>query len=631
MTLAVAFYDEVREALRTDKELLDIIKERIDLTCYSDPKQVTLTADFCSYVAGRYPEDDENGAKDEAGWRPCGYDPELTKDDWLLILRNKSICDEDHLAILARIKDNGGEACVDELAKYYGKVKSYYNEGILAFAKNITGAYDIPSPKYEDTFLRMFSIPFTWKNVRSFDETNLYFKLRPELDAALSMIDLSHVELYVDVNPRRKIKNYWLLSTNPRVWGFSHMAVGDVKAYTLYNDNGSKRRIFDNLLNAKEGDIVVGYESYPTEQIVGLGEVSAAHDDKYLYLKKTEGLASPIELRDLKINPELHDMEFFKNMQGNFFHINQGEYERIMDMVREENPLQPEGGALAYTKEDFLNEVYMDGKEYDLIVEVLKNKRNMILEGAPGVGKTFTARRLAYSMMGKKDESRIEFVQFHQNYSYDDFVLGYKPTANGRELKYGIFYRFCLYAGNHPDQKYFFIIDEINRGNMSKIFGELLMMIERDYRGSVTTLSYNGLRFQVPENLYIIGMMNTADRSLALIDYALRRRFSFYLCEPRFRKERFIEYQKSLNSPLFDRVIDEVVSLNKEIELDPKLGKGYCIGHSYFCGRNSTDVTEEWLQAVVDYEVVPMLREYWHDEIERANKWAERFHEVLGH
>lgn len=158
------------------------------------------------------------------------------------------------------------------------------------------------------------------------------------------------------------------------------------------------------------------------------------------------------------------------------------------------------------------------------MVSVLQHKKNIILQGAPGVGKTFAAKRLAYAMMGEVDESRVEFVQFHQNYSYEDFVMGYKPAENGFELKYGIFYRFCQKAANQPDRDFFFIIDEINRGNMSKIFGELLLLIERDYRGTKATLAYNGLSFTVPERVHIIGMMNTADRSLAMIDYALRRR-----------------------------------------------------------------------------------------------------------
>ncbi len=147
----------------------------------------------------------------------------------------------------------------------------------------------------------------------------------------------------------------------------------------------------------------------------------------------------------------------------------------------------------------------MTEKRYENLVAVLRNKKNIILQGAPGVGKTFAARRLAWSMMGEQDDSRIEFVQFHRNYSYEDFMMGYKPVEDGFELKYGIFYRFCQKAANQPDKEFFFIIDEINRGNMSKIFGELLMLIEKDYRGTKATLAYNGLSFSVPKNLYTDG------------------------------------------------------------------------------------------------------------------------------
>ena len=128
-----------------------------------------------------------------------------------------------------------------------------------------------------------------------------------------------------------------------------------------------------------------------------------------------------------------------------------------------------------------------------------------------------------------KDKSRIEMVQFHQNYTYEDFIMGYKPTENGGfAIKPGIFYQFCKKAADDKDRPYFFIIDEINRGNLSKIFGELLMLIESDYRDTSIKLAYRDEDFYVPSNLYIIGMMNTADRSLAMIDYALRRRFSFF-------------------------------------------------------------------------------------------------------
>ena len=279
----------------------------------------------------------------------------------------------------------------------------------------------------------------------------------------------------------------------------------------------------------------------------------------------------------------------------------------------------PQACARAYTKEDFLKEVYMTGRSYENLTAVLRNKKNLILQGAPGVGKTFAARRLAWAMMGEQDDSRVELVQFHQSYSYEDFIMGYKPVEDGFQLKYGIFYRFCQKAANQPDRDFFFIIDEINRGNLSKIFGELLMLIEKDYRGQKATLAYNGLAFSVPKNLYIIGMMNTADRSLAMIDYALRRRFSFFEMEPGFDSQGFMRYQDSLNSETLNELISKIKDLNREISLDKALGKGFCIGHSYFCGQDTC--TAEWLHSIVDYDILPMLGEYWFDDAAKLRRW----------
>jgi 5-methylcytosine-specific restriction protein B len=190
--------------------------------------------------------------------------------------------------------------------------------------------------------------------------------------------------------------------------------------------------------------------------------------------------------------------------------------------------------------------------------------------------------------------------------------MGYKPNEEGGfYLKKGVFYNFCKAAKADPNRPYFFIIDEINRGNMSKIFGELLMLIENQYRGESVKLAYNDELFSVPENLYIIGMMNTADRSLAMIDYALRRRFSFIDMKPGFESEGFKKYQASLNSDLFNKAIDTISQLNKVISGDDSLGEGFCIGHSYFC--NQKTFSEQWLKNVIDYDIIPMLREYWFD------------------
>jgi len=278
-----------------------------------------------------------------------------------------------------------------------------------------------------------------------------------------------------------------------------------------------------------------------------------------------------------------------------------------------------------YSTTDFLSEVFTTEQELNRLISVLKNKKNLILKGAPGVGKTFIADRLAYTMMGEKDDSRILMIQFHQSYSYEDFIEGYRPKAcgDGFELKEGPFVKFARIAARDPDRDYFFIIDEINRGNMSKIFGELMMLIETDKRGKQINLLYSNEKFSVPENLYIIGMMNTADRSLALLDYALRRRFAFIEIEPAFENSTFKEYtEKIANAKTLLQAIEEIKRLNKSIK--EELGTGFRIGHSYFIGDAFNVNATERVKEVVEYEIIPQLYEYWFDDEQKATDWANR-------
>ena len=276
----------------------------------------------------------------------------------------------------------------------------------------------------------------------------------------------------------------------------------------------------------------------------------------------------------------------------------------------------------SYTREDFLKEVFVSAEDYDRLATILRLKKNIILEGAPGVGKTFIADRLAYSLMGEKAIDRVKMVQFHQSYSYEDFIMGFRPSASGFELRKGPFYQFCKQAEGDESNDYFFIIDEINRGNLSKIFGELFMLIEMDKRGRDLQLLYSDEQFSIPENLYIIGMMNTADRSLAMLDFALRRRFAFFELKPGFDSDGFKEYQSHLKNEKFDALINTVKHLNEIIASDESLGEGFCIGHSYFCNLIPNSIDQQVLSSIVEYELIPLLKEYWFDEPSLVKEWS---------
>ena len=611
-------YDEISAALKEDTELVNLFQSQLTDTCYPDPELKTLTIDVGFYISRYYAQKDTTAAV-TADWYGADYDPGLSVDDWGKLLKDDSVFTIGALEIMKRMKDYGGMASCTQLSVKYGETKNFYNSGSVALARRVCEATGINPNSRDDGSIQWWTILYMGRDAGKDEDGSFIWKLRDELSTALDKADLSGIELYAATAPGEQDCGYWWLNANPKIWSFADIAVGEVQSYTLYNENGNKRRIFQNFLDAKAGDMIIGYESNPVKQIVAIGRVSAEQDGEKLFFEKVEGLTSPIDYATLKGCPELERMEYFQNPQGSLFKLTRGEYDFILDMIREENPISPEASIDAYKKSDFLDEVYMTEKRYENLVAVLRNKKNIILQGAPGVGKTFAARHLAWSMMGEKDDSRIEFVQFHQNYSYEDFMMGYKPVEDGFELKYGIFYRFCQKAANQPDKEFFFIIDEINRGNMSKIFGELLMLIEKDYRGTKATLAYNGLSFSVPKNLYIIGMMNTADRSLAMIDYALRRRFSFFEVEPGFDSEGFIHYQNGLNNETLNELVDKVKDLNREISLDKSLGKGFCIGHSYFCGRDVC--TEEWLHSIVDYDILPMLSEYWFDDANKLQRW----------
>jgi 5-methylcytosine-specific restriction protein B len=294
-----------------------------------------------------------------------------------------------------------------------------------------------------------------------------------------------------------------------------------------------------------------------------------------------------------------------------------------------ETSIKTEAPVGDYGLEDAVRELFLDETKIKEALNLLRYKKNVVLQGPPGVGKTFFAKRLAYLLLGAKDKARFRQVQFHQSYAYEDFVQGYRPGESGNfERVDGPFLRFCEDALQDQESPYILMIDEINRGNLSKIFGELLLLIEADKRSPdwATWLAYStkdDQPFHVPPNLYVIGTMNTADRSLAMIDYALRRRFAFVPIEPAFASKQFAAALAALDvdRELATQLEERLVALNKQIRDDPHLGDGFCIGHSYFCQVGSgQEADESWYEQIVRTEIEPLLREYWFDSKDTADE-----------
>ena len=279
----------------------------------------------------------------------------------------------------------------------------------------------------------------------------------------------------------------------------------------------------------------------------------------------------------------------------------------------------------SYTIDSILEDgCFLEKSTLTEILGRLDEKQNLILQGPPGTGKTWLAKRLAYALIGRQDADKVRSFQFHPNLSYEDFVRGWRPSSDGKlELVDGPFIEVIDSAREDQSSRHVIVIEEINRGNPAQILGEMLTLLESDKRTpdealELTYRKHVGERVYIPENLYVIGTMNMADRSLAMVDFALRRRFAFINMEPALneRWSGWVHEHYEVDPETLLQIKNKLDSLNETIAEDPNLGPQFRIGHSFVTPTDK--IPYDWFRQVVETEIGPLLDEYWYDDREKA-------------
>lgn len=633
-------YNTIRDYLVNNTELPYILGGLIDKSCYEDTHLNTLTIDFCYFISQNKDflylllTEDSERAK-------VIYNPTISVDTWKKLLTDKKVFTQSSLEIMKRMLAEGGTASCKKLAITYGESSNFYNCGSHALGVRIARALKYNQVPFDTKYglISYWEILYTGTIANSNQIGSFVWTLREELYEALQDIDLESIPLYATKHEER---NYWWLVASPRFWSFDQIPLGGDDSYAIYNSKGNQRKQFANFFEVSERDPILFYESDPKGAIVGLGRITAAQDGEGVYFEKIADLDVPVEFGEFKDSTELVDFEYIKkNYQMTLAKLSKREFEFLMNLIQKKNP-------------SIVDEIFDMPVEIEDELPVECNyPKNMILYGPPGTGKTYQTMIYAVAICEGKPievvadevadnfsavkrryeilmhEGQIGFTTFHQSYGYEEFIEGIRPVLNSntseKGLQYtiadGVFKKFCKIG---RDTRKVFIIDEINRGNISKIFGELITLIEEDKRegsdGELNAcLPYSREMFGVPDNIYIIGTMNTADRSIALLDTALRRRFKFIevMLNPSLLEGVIITQGNSkltVDASRLLHVINERINLLYDRE--------HMIGHAYFMELKENPSLDV-LGNIFEFSIIPLLQEYFYNDF-------EKIHYILG-
>lgn len=441
----------------------------------------------------------------------------------------------------------------------------------------------------------------------------------------------------ISLKPDSQINQAWIFQSNPSLFDL-RSALDELDQFTwLVKQNKDK---------IHSGDRVFFWESGNEAGILGTGKIlsepkmqeqnlkekifniddSKFEGEQFRVLIEVENFfKNPILRKELLKYPEISNLSILRHSQGTNFSVTNEEAECIENLIREHEEAEFIEDLIreySYTWEDFKSETFYDSDFLERLIRTIERKKQIILTGCPGSGKTYLANKLAQYLTSETD-GLIDIIQFHPAYTYEDFMQGLRPiTDEQNNLTYkvvsGRFLEFCEQARNHQGNCVL-IIDEINRANLAAVFGELMYLLE--YRDLQIKLAGSREPFSIPKNVYLIGTMNTADRSIALVDHALRRRFAFIELRPDYHILHKWHQQKQTGFEI-EGLIQVLNKVNDAIG-----NPHYHIGISFFLDENLVEnINDIW-----ELEILPYLEEIFYDSLDKyqAFTWEKIQNEVL--